>query len=121
MADPVLDEDYILALLRLPVTADNGQGLQAGAVQALCDLYDRKTTRQEFQEGAGACLVLYTSAAKFMFLERMRYAHKEEMLTEVQFAEAHKEFEDLIRTQAANVVEIVKRLQLCPTSQDKVH
>ena len=44
--DPVLDEDTIIKLLRMPVIIGNIGYLQAGAAQGLIDMYDRDGSRE---------------------------------------------------------------------------
>lgn len=121
MSDPILDEDYIRGLLSVPVTAENISALQAGAIQALCDIYDRKVTRDEFTESAAACLVLHSQCSKLWMLHSIKDPFDDGALTAEMFVTTDKGMCDLIRRQAEKVIEIVKRLQLCPTSKDPVH
>lgn len=121
MADPKLDEDYIIALLRGAVVHENVARLQAGAMQALLDLYDRQATREEFINNASACCALFGQVAKFYMLKNIEVVHTEGSLDQQKFMEAEAGLQDLIRKQCESVIEIVKRLQLCPTSQDLVH
>lgn len=121
MADPVLDEAYIIDRLAAPVTVANLQIIQGGAVQALCDLYDRKVTREEFINLAAPVVSLYGQCAKLDMLDSIEAVFKSGDLKQEKFDTATKAMEDLIRAQAMKVTEIIKRLQLCPTSQDKVH
>lgn len=121
MADPIMDEDYIRALLSIPVKVDNSDAIQAGAVQALIDLYDRKVTREEFCQSASACITLYGQCAKFWMLHNIADVFKQGDLDQAKFDKADEAFTALIRKQTETVIEIVKRLQLCPTSQDAVN
>lgn len=121
MADPVLDEDYIERLLTSPVGINYTDVLQTGAVQALVDCYDRKVTREEFLNAAGACLTLYGQNAKLWMIHTIKEKFNEGTLTHEHFREADEAFVHLIRRQAEQVLEIVKRLKLCPTSKDPVH
>jgi len=121
MADPRLDEDYIRALLSVPVTHENTDAIQQGAVQALIDLYDRKVTRDEFLTAGAACLSLYGQCSKLWMLHNVRAVYKDGTLTDQKFLDADKAFCDIIRKQSETVVEIVKRLQLCPTSKDPIN
>lgn len=121
MADPILDEDLIVQLLRAPITAKTIHALQAGAVQALCDLYDRGATRDEFANQASACIGLYGQCAKLWMLDNIRQVYESNDLDKARFDAAVDGLTDIIRKQAEVVVEIVQRLKMCPTSQDKVH
>lgn len=121
MADPILDEDDIMSLLRSPISAENVSRLQAGAVQALIDVYDRKVTRDEFVNLASPILALYGQVGKLWMLSNIRDVYDAGNLDNGKFVAANTTMEDLIRKQAETVIEIVKRLKLCSTSQDVVH
>lgn len=121
MSDPFLDEDGIIALLTCAPIRDNVARLQTGAVQALADLYDRKVTRQEFLSGASLCLSLYSSAARMDILASTYDVFENGTLSTASFEKASGQLQDLIRVQCDNTIELVRRLQKCPTSQDKIH
>lgn len=121
MADPVLDEDNILGLLQLPITIETVNAIQAGAAQALIDLFDRKVTRQEFMDEASTCLSLYGQTAKLWMLASMERAHHETGIDEMAFRRAEEGITKLIGRDVDRVVTLVKRLQECPLSEDKVH
>lgn len=121
MADPVVDEDGIIALLRGAPVRDNVSRLQTGAVQALVDLYDRKVTRQEFLSAASQCLALYASVSRIELLGSIHDVFETGHLSEDSFKVAEEQLQQLIRLQTANVIELVERLKKCPTSKDIVH
>lgn len=121
MADPVFDEDEIIACLRAPVTDDTLTVLQDGAMKALLDLYDRKVTRDEFIKMASPCVALYGHINKMWLLASILGAFTDKKLTESAFTEANATITSFIRRDAEVVVEHVKRLKMCPTSQDAVH
>lgn len=121
MADPVLDEDIIIHFLKAPPVKEHAGRIQSGAIQALLDLFDRKVTRDEFAPAAGNCVLLYSSASKLMILESMRELAADNALTSDKFDTALEQLSELMRVQAGSIIEMVERLQLCPTSQDSVH
>jgi hypothetical protein len=121
MADPILDEDTIVALLKTPVSARNVNAIQAGAVQALIDLYDRKCTREEFVNLASPCIALYGQAAKLALLANVEIVYDSGDLDKERFNRARDGLIDLVRKQTETVIDVVKRLQLCAGSQDHVH
>jgi hypothetical protein len=121
MADPILDEDGIRYLLKAAVSPDNVSELQAGAVQAMIDLYDRKVTREDFVEMLAPAIALYGSVAKLWILSSIESVFDGGDLTKERFNTARIALSDLVRKQAETVIDHVKRLQECPTSQDKVH
>lgn len=121
MADPILDEDGILMLLSRPILPENVNAIQAGAVQAMVDLYDRKVTREEFCELLTPCLTLYGLTSKLWILNNIYDVHRQNGLDETRFKDAAQELAAIISKQVDEVVAIVKRVKQCPTSEDKVH
>lgn len=121
MADPVLDEQHIIELLRSPSIPENVNRMQAGAVQALMDLFDRKVTREEFTNNASKCLLLYATASRLNILANMQAVYDAGNLSDGEFARATSELSHLMRIQSEGVVDMVERLKLCPTSQDLIH
>lgn len=119
--DPRLDEDVILQMLDAPLSVDSIDVIQAGTARALLDMYDRGMTRQEFCENASACLALYAQCAKLWLLKNIETAHGQQPLTEASFREAHDGIIAIMKLQVGGVIDAVKRLQQCPTSEDPVH
>jgi len=121
MADPLFDEELIVHLLKTAVSPENVARLQHGTVQALVDLYDRKVTREEFTSSASLCLALYAQTAKLWLLSNVEDVYNEGALDTERFKLARDGLCDVIRKQSEGVIDIVKRLQQCPTTQDKLH
>lgn len=121
MADPIMDEENIRLLLSSPPGLDNIGMIQCGAAQALLDMYDRKVTRAEFVEHASKCLALYAQCAKLWLINNVEIAHTAQPLDHEAFERARTGISDIIRAQSMALIEQVKRLEQCPTSQDKVH
>lgn len=121
MADPVFNEDHIIALLRMPILNSSLGALQAGAIQSMIDLFDRKVTREEFVEQLAPCIALYGTATKMWLLDNIEAVHDDGDLNKEKFKAARAALVELARKQSETVVELVKRLQMCPSSQDKVH
>jgi hypothetical protein len=121
VADALLNERYIKELLRMPPTLSNCDAIQTGAAQTLLDIYDRKVTREEFMAMAGRCLSLYAQCSKMWVLNSIREVHLDGTLTDAKFDEANAEIADIIRKMAEQVIEDVKRLEMCPGSKDPVN
>lgn len=121
MSNPIFDEDYIKGLLSVPVNHENCDALQSGTVQALIDLFDRKVTRDEFIAGCVPCLSLYGQVAKLWMLHNIQDVFDEGHLSKEKFERADSEMAAVIRRQAEAVIELVKRLQMCPLDKDPVH
>ena len=123
MTDALLDEEYIKQLLAsTPTTDPESIGrLQAGALQALVDMYDRKSTREAFMHHAAAAVALYGQASKLWMLTNIKIAFDSGDLDHARFMEAQNGLIELLRKQAATVGSIVALLQQCPSNEDRVH
>lgn len=121
MSDPVIDEEEIIALLKAPVSPETVARLQQGAIQALLDIYDRKVTRDQFIDMASPCIALYGQMAKLWIMANVRMSYYHGDVDEVRINAAIDGLEKLARVQAESVIEVVKRLQMCPTSQDRIN
>lgn len=122
MVSPLLDEDWMITLLKAPTTAGDGPDrIQAGAAQALIDLFDRKVTREVFLESATPCLALYGQCAKLWVLRNIKQVYEEGALDPSAFAKAETGLTELILRQSEELVNLVKRLQMCPNDEDRVH
>jgi hypothetical protein len=121
MSDPLLNEEMIVLLLRATPNDDTIAEVQAGAAQALMDLYDRGVTRAEFGDMAMACLGLYSQTAKLVMMLNIKDAYDRGDVTDEDIKGAIGGLQKLIRKQAETVSDIIRRLQQCPTSQDRVH
>lgn len=119
--DPLIDEEGILELLSVPVQANTIGALQAGAVQALLDLYDRKVTREEFIKSAAPCIELHAQAAKLWLLNNITRVYADGELDEERLKRAHDGLTAITTTAASRVHDIVSKLVECPTSEDKIH
>jgi hypothetical protein len=121
MADPVLDEQWIIQLLNCSPSTENLARIQQGAVQALMDVYDRKVTRSEFADAASPCLALFGQCSKLWVLGNIEDAFNKGGVNQASFDHAREGIQAVLGKQIEHVVGIVKRLQECPTSEDKVH
>lgn len=121
MASPHLDEGQILCLLDCPVDAEHVNMLQAGAAQALIDVFDRKVTRDHFIEMMGECLALYGQAAKMWMLQNVKYTHDEVGVTDDNIKRAMVGITSLVDKQAEAVQTVVKKLMQCPMDEDPIH
>lgn len=121
MADPVFDEDDIIHLLRAPVVPGAIDALQRGSMQALLDLYDRKVDRKEFIAAGSLCVTMYAMLSRVYVLKSIEQLFRDGELAQGSFDKANEEIAQLVRVQAEALIEVVKRLQMCPTSKDKVH
>lgn len=121
MADPVLDEEMIISFLRVPKSCEYVNSLQSGCMQALADLYDRKVTRDEFVQGAAVCVAAYAQCSKLWMLNNVREVFEDGTLTAEKFKDADERMAQILRKHTEVVVELVKRLQECPTSKDPVN
>ena len=121
MSDPYYDEDHIKELLSVSVRVDNLDAIQAGAVQTMCDLYDRGVTREEYSQSMAMCLALYGQCAKLYMLNSLHTTFSDNGLTEQAFQAIFDMLKQVIESQAEQVTGLVERLMQCPSSRDKVH
>jgi hypothetical protein len=120
--DPMFDEDHIIHLLQSPVKVENIDLLQSGAVQTICDLYDRKATRDEFIAGLALGLQLYGMLAKFWLLDNIEETTKkfDGNLPQDKWDIARAQSVAVITEQRRSMVDLVERLKQCPTSKDPI-
>jgi hypothetical protein len=118
--DPVFDEGHIIELLSIPASVDNIDDLQSGVVQTLCDLYDRKVTRDEFIGGAAVVLQCYGQLAKFWLLDHINGLYLSGVLTPEKFSTAYEQSRAVITEQKRQLANLVARLKECPTSKDPI-
>lgn len=121
MGDPLLNEHAIIALLQASPADQATAEIQAGAAQALMDLYDRGVTRAEFSEMALSCLGLYSQTAKLVMMLNIKVSHDRGDVTTENINAAITALTNLVQKQSGTVSDIVGRLLQCPTSRDKVH
>lgn len=121
MSDLYFDEDNIVHMLMAPVNVDTIDYIQTATAQALCDLYDRKVTREEFVNMAGPCLALYAQTARLRLMHSVEAAFQDSGITQDTLNIAKEGITSLITKQRDTVIGIVRRLQECPTSEDVVH
>ncbi len=119
--DPVLDEGNIVALLKSPVTARGLPELQAGAAQALIDMYDRDGTRKEFVMHGSNCLALYSSVGRLNILHSILDMINREEFNREKVIKAIEDLTAITRAQSELVCNTMERIQLQATSQDIVH
>lgn len=121
MADPILDENLLLARLKSPPNVIDTENLQSAAMGTLLDIYDRKVTREEFIKMASPCVALYAAVGRFELLMSIKECFDAETLDVSSFTVAATGIKAAIDAHSASVTETVNRLKACPTSQDKVH
>lgn len=121
MADPVLDEDNILHMLSAPLTLDTLDYVQSGAAQALVDLYDRKVTREQFIALASPVLAFYAQIARLRMIVSVDEVFAQGTLDQATLDKAKVGIVTLLEKQRGTVVDTVKKLMECPTSEDRVH
>lgn len=122
MVSPILDEDWMITLLKAPTTLPDGvDRIQAGAAQALIDMYDRKVTRDVFLEQATPCLALYGQCAKLWVLRNIKAVFDDGSLDAAAFAKAEAGLTELVMRQSEEIINLVQRLKQCPNDEDRVN
>lgn len=121
MSDPILDEQEILQDLHTPVSPETVARLQMAVVGAMCDIYDRKVTREQFCAMLGPCITMYGALSKLHTIDKVRTALRAGEVTEENLNATITASEDRLRTYIGAVRGVMKQLMECPTSEDKIH
>jgi len=121
MVSPVLNEDNIVMLLKAPAIPEATNSIQSGCVQTIIDMWDRKCTREEFIDRLQPALGLYGNCAKLWVLRNIEEVYKTNELSPERFEHAKEQLAEMIRLSTATLIDHVKRMQLCPEDEDKVH
>lgn len=123
MVSPILNEDWILDLLKTAPgpNAEAIARIQAGTLQALLDLYDRKVTRTEFVTSAAAIVDLYATTAKLGLMGRVEGVYHKDLLNQTAFDEAMAALETLVGKQADAVSGIIELVSKCAPDAEPIH
>ena len=121
MADPILDETYIIDDLAAPVSLEHLTYIKRGSVQALLDMHDRQLTRENFLQMAGDAVSLYAMLARFEILDSLGDLFKSGTLKQETFDKAFRDLTNLIVAKQDQVRKHMEFVMQCPTSADKVH
>src|ERR1035437_6353686 len=120
MADPILNEDMILAGLSPAASLDVANQLQEASCMAVVNAYDRQIKRASFIDLTNAAMTMTSNLGRLQVTARCRDMLEQDKLTKEQLADA------IIRTigySKSARVELFKLTELvakCPTSLDKV-
>lgn len=125
MSDPVLDEKRILAIL---TNEDPQEGLdnttcrlQAGALMAVLDAYDRKVDRDNFLLIMSQAVGLHSTASKRLLLDTIHKSFREEELTDAAFLVAEAQLNNMIKEKVKELAAFVTRLTQCANSGDAIN
>lgn len=121
MTDPVLHEPTIMDTLDCRCNADNAARLQAGALMSLVDAYDRKLTRESFVVLAGAALAMHTQAGKLFMIASVEDNHRVGVLDELMLTRAVHGVTGLTEKAHTELIGLMEKITMCPTSEHKVH
>ena len=121
MTDPVLHEPTIMDTLDCRVDPVNTSRLQAAALLSLIDAYDRKLTRENFLVLAEAALGMHTQIGKFYMMSSIWDNHKIGLLDGVMIEKAVHGTNAMALKAHDELFGLMKRVVMCPTSEDKVN
>ena len=114
-------EDAILEDLGRPLNSDTVGRFQYAAIGALCDLYDRKVTSENYSKMATATVELYASCARLWQFHKLREAFQRGDVTLATIDRAIDGTERSIRSQVGAVENIIKLLQQCANDPKEVN
>jgi hypothetical protein len=121
MADPKINEQYLLSVLDVPCSLDVIDRLQSGALMSSVNGFDRRILRDPFMALTAAAFSLHTNLGRFHLLARIRELEKEQKLTTEKLDEANLQLQAFCETERVHLVSQVTAIAACPTSVDKVN
>lgn len=120
MADPILNEDMILAALSVPAALAVAEQLQEASGMALANAYDRKIERAPFIDLMNAALSMSYHMAKLQVTGRIRALMERDQLTKEKLDNAAMELIAFGEASRVKLYNMTERVSQCPTSLDKV-
>lgn len=122
MADPLIDEAYMLEMLDThPPAKDDVERLCAGAMMLLIDAFDRKVTRNNFAYAMDIAIKLHSYASQLAAIRNMQAALANGKLTDDVLKRSEQQCAALVAACTAGATKIATALTECPLSVDKVH
>lgn len=123
MADPLLDEQKIVSVLKTEPANSNEavRALQSGVTMALVDAYDRKVDRESFICLMSAVLQMYGNLSVFHTLNSIVALHDSGALDRNKFDDAFTALMAKVRKDHSSVLAMMELIQQCPLSKDTVH
>lgn len=121
MADPLIDEQLLLALLELPSTADNSSRLQQGVLNSLADAYDRKIKRDNFLDVALAALTIKDALGRQQIMRSVDDHYRSGTLNQKLLDEAIEGLTKTVELERHKLYAYMRAISLCPTSKDTLN
>jgi hypothetical protein len=120
MADPQIDEGYLLASLSIPCASTTIDQLQAGAAMAVLDGFDRKIMREPFARLLTSAISFNVYLSQLQVISRLIDLEKAQKLTAERLAEAKVQLIGFGEIERLGLLKQVQLVASCPTSEDKV-
>jgi hypothetical protein len=119
--DPQINEAGCIYMLQQEITFETLPYVQNAALQVVADLYDRKTTRDEFMKNVGTAISLYATLAKISIVRQSQALLADGPMDGEEVGKAGDHLTAVAAGKAAALVKVMRLLMECATSEDKVH
>jgi hypothetical protein len=119
--DPQIDEAGCIFMLQQDINIETIPYHQNAALQVIMDLWDRKVTRAEFGQHAGTAISFYSTLAKLNVCEQLQAMIAKEPLDPEKMSNTIAELHRIANDKTLALVNIMRKLQHCPTSADTVN
>ncbi len=120
MADPILNEDMILAGLCAPASLDTADQLQEASWMSIANAYDRKIEREPFVKLISAAMTMNNNLGRLLVTVRVRDMLERGKLTKEQLDEAAASLIGYSESARVDLYKLTELVAQCPTSLDKV-
>ena len=120
MADPILNEDMILAGLSPPAALDTADQLQEASWLAIANAYDRQIEREPFIQLIGAAMTMNNNLGRLQVTRRCREMMERDQLTKERLDDAVIQLIGYSESARVELFKLTELVAQCPTSLDKV-
>jgi hypothetical protein len=119
--DPILNENLMLTTLVTPLSADDVERLQYGAMMSVVDAFDRKIKREPFCDIVAAALSLHSHLARLHLAMSIEALQKVGKLDEKKMSDATRILAEDGELQRRKLFKLMELVVACPRSDDAVH
>jgi hypothetical protein len=121
MADPIVDERYLMAALDAPASLAAVEDLQSSALVAVIDAWDRKILRDPFVALTASAFSLHTQLGRLHMVARIHEMFKQDKLTDERLTDADLQLLAFCEAERISLVKLASLVAQCPTSAVSVH
>jgi hypothetical protein len=119
--DPLLAERAVLGNLSMPCSVETADPLQVGAMLTLIAMYDRRLERESFIALAEGVTALFGMLGRLCIAESVKHMMEKGVFTQAKIEEAAKELVAYGEAERHKVLNIMKKVEQVPTSDDTIN